>query len=129
MTDGQHSFMRRSIYHVFYAALDEYAPQLIGLCKKKKTGLVGENREQLLLAYQQQDKNDVYATRTAALAGLPIYLKEDSSDIFKTCKDEMEFYEGAVALVADVDEEEVPAGVPFSPLHRNSWAGTNFLQC
>ncbi|MEQ2192569.1 hypothetical protein XENOCAPTIV_013789 [Xenoophorus captivus] len=29
--------------------------------------------------------------------------------------DEVEFYEGAVALVADVDEEEVPAGVPFSP--------------
>ncbi|MED6270925.1 hypothetical protein CHARACLAT_015116, partial [Characodon lateralis] len=56
----------------------------------QKTGLVGEKMEQLLLAYQQQDKNDIYATRTAALAGLPIYLKEDSSDIFKTCKDEME---------------------------------------
>lgn len=25
------------------------------------------------------------------------------------------FYEGAVALAADVDEDEVPAGVPFSP--------------
>lgn len=27
----------------------------------------------------------------------------------------MESYEDAVALVADVDEEEDPAGVPFSP--------------
>ncbi|KAL6476697.1 hypothetical protein MHYP_G00151960 [Metynnis hypsauchen] len=99
--------------HVFYAALDEYAGQLIGLYKKKKT--VGEKMNQLLLAYEKQDKNDIHARRTAALAGLPIYLKEDSSGIFKTCKNEMEFYEGAVALVADVDEEEVPAGVPFSP--------------
>jgi len=32
-----------------------------------------------------------------------------------TFQEEMEFYEGAVALVADVDEEDVPAGVPFSP--------------
>ncbi|MED6283784.1 hypothetical protein CHARACLAT_012481 [Characodon lateralis] len=110
-----HRITNQHLPHVFYAALDEYAPQLIGLYQKKKTGLVGEKMEQLLLAYQQQDKNDIYATRTAALAGLPIYLKEDSSDIFKTCKDEMEFYEGAVVLVADVDEEEVPAGVPFSP--------------
>ncbi|XP_039465009.1 uncharacterized protein LOC120438642 [Oreochromis aureus] len=89
--------------------------QLIGLYKKRKTGRVGERMEQLLLAYGKQDKNDIYATRTAALAGLPMYLKEDSSEIFKTCKDEIEFYEATIALVADVDEEEVPGGVPFSP--------------
>lgn len=28
---------------------------------------------------------------------------------------EIEFYEATIALVADVDEEEVPGGVPFSP--------------
>ncbi|KAL3979204.1 Nance-Horan syndrome protein [Sarotherodon galilaeus] len=89
--------------------------QLIELYKKRKTGRVGERMEQLLLAYGKQDKNDIYATRTAAVAGLPMYLKEDSSEIFKTCKDEIEFYEATIALVADVDEEEVPGGVPFSP--------------
>lgn len=30
-------------------------------------------------------------------------------------QDEIEFYEATIALVADVDEEEVPGGVPFSP--------------
>lgn len=46
---------------------------------------------------------------------VPMYLKEDSSEIFKTCKDEIEFYEATIALVADVDEEEVPGGILFSP--------------
>nr|XP_054604177.1 uncharacterized protein LOC129165310 [Nothobranchius furzeri] len=110
-----HRITNLHLPHLFYAALDEYAPRLIGLYKKKKTGRVGENMDQLLLEYEQQDKNDICTTRTAALAGLPIYLKEDSSGIFKTCKDEMEFHEAALALVADVGEEDVPAGVPFSP--------------
>jgi len=38
---------------VFYAALDEYAPQLIGLFQKKQTGRVGEKMDQLMLAYEK----------------------------------------------------------------------------
>lgn len=34
----------------------------------------------------QQDKNNISAARTAALAGLPLYLKEDPLDVFKICK-------------------------------------------
>nr|XP_024660496.1 uncharacterized protein LOC106676012 [Maylandia zebra] len=109
-----HRITNQNLPHVFYAALDDYAPQLIGLYKKRKTGRVGERMEQLLLAYGKQDKNDIYATRTAVLASLPMYLKEDPSEIFKTCKEENEFYEATIALV-HVDEEEVPGGVPFSP--------------
>lgn len=33
-----------------------------------------------------QDKNDISATRTAALIGLPLYLKEDPSNVIRTCK-------------------------------------------
>lgn len=36
--------------------------------------------------FLKQDKNDITAARTAALAGLPLYLKEDSSEVFKTYK-------------------------------------------
>ncbi|MED6252465.1 hypothetical protein ATANTOWER_012097 [Ataeniobius toweri] len=46
------------------------------------------------LFYETQDKHNIHATRTAALAGLPIYRKKDSSDMSKTCmtfQDEMEF--------------------------------------
>uniref|UniRef100_A0AAV2LJH1 Uncharacterized protein n=1 Tax=Knipowitschia caucasica TaxID=637954 RepID=A0AAV2LJH1_KNICA len=66
--------------------------------------------EQLLTVYEQQEKNDINVIRTVALSGLMIYLK-DSSDLFRICKDEMDFQEGTVALVAMAD---VPGGVPFS---------------
>ncbi|CAB1439398.1 unnamed protein product [Pleuronectes platessa] len=70
--------------------------------------------EDVIIAYNDQDKNNIPTARTTALAGLPLYLKEDSSEVFKTCKDELE---ATVALVAVVDEAEVPAGVPFETHH------------
>lgn len=33
-----------------------------------------------------QDKSNIIAVRTAVLAGLVLHLKEDSSEVFKTCK-------------------------------------------
>ncbi|KAL7852255.1 hypothetical protein SRHO_G00180400 [Serrasalmus rhombeus] len=67
---------------------------------------------------EAQDKNDISAARVAALAGLPLYLKEDSSAVFKNCKEEEfeEFHKGPVALVAVVDEDNVPSVIPFQPL-------------
>lgn len=54
---------------MFYAALDDYAPQLIGLYKKRKTGRVGERMEQLLLAYGKQVfKNTNYYSACLAVA-------------------------------------------------------------
>ncbi|CAL9691164.1 unnamed protein product [Knipowitschia caucasica] len=67
--------------------------------------------EHLLTVYEQE-KNDINVIRTVALSGLIIHLKEDSSDLFRICKDEMDFQEGTVALVAMADD--VPGGVPFS---------------
>ncbi|KAA8595365.1 hypothetical protein FQN60_012500 [Etheostoma spectabile] len=77
------------------------------------------NAERLILPYRPEtDKSNITAARTAALAGLPLYSKEDSSEVFKTCKDELEAtQDGAAVLGAVVDEEEVPAGVPFETHH------------
>lgn len=36
--------------------------------------------------FVQQDKNNICAALTAALAGLPHYLKEDSSEVLRTRK-------------------------------------------
>lgn len=101
---------------IFYASLDKYAPQLLQLYKKRKTGTFGQKMEAIMMAFEeqvifyfyfmhyiieceqwtltslayavfvQQDKNDICAAQTAALAGLPHYLKEDSSEVFRTCK-------------------------------------------
>ncbi|KAL0962623.1 hypothetical protein UPYG_G00342920 [Umbra pygmaea] len=113
-----HRINNQNLRDSFFAALDKYTPQLLKLYRKRKTGSFGKKMEEVLMAYEEQDKNDITAARTAALAGLPLYLKEDSSEVFKTCKDELEaIQDGAVALVAVVNEEEVPAGVPFETHH------------
>ncbi|CAL9690574.1 unnamed protein product [Knipowitschia caucasica] len=68
--------------HLFYGSLDKYAPKLIELYKKKRSGPWGEKMEQLLTVYEQE-KNDINVIRTVALSGLIIHLKEDSSNLFR----------------------------------------------
>ncbi|KAK0141201.1 Sterile alpha motif domain-containing protein 3 [Merluccius polli] len=111
-----HRITNQNLPFSFYTALDKYTPQLLKLYRKRKTGSFGEKMDEVLMAYEEQEKN--ITTGIAALAGLPLYLKEDSTEIFKTCKDELEAtQEAAVALVAVVNEDEVPAGVPFETHH------------
>ncbi|XP_049914827.1 uncharacterized protein LOC126399085 [Epinephelus moara] len=114
-----HRVASQNLQYSFFAALDRHTPQLLKLYKQRRTGAFGEKMKDLLIAYEEQDKNDITAARTAALAGLPLYLKEDSSEIFKSCKEEESeaFQEGAVALVAMVDEEDTVSGIPFQPRH------------
>uniref|UniRef100_A0A3P8TPC2 Sterile alpha motif domain-containing protein 3-like n=1 Tax=Amphiprion percula TaxID=161767 RepID=A0A3P8TPC2_AMPPE len=83
----------QNLPYSFFAAIDKCTPQLLKLYKKRRTGNFGEKMEQLLM-----DKSNITAARIAALAGLPLYLKEDFSESFKTCK-------------------EVPAGIPFETHH------------
>ncbi|KAF7648551.1 hypothetical protein LDENG_00155130 [Lucifuga dentata] len=96
----------------------QHTPQLLKLYKKRKTGRFIDKMAEVLMAYEEQDKNDISAARITALAGLPLYLKEDSSGVFRICEDESEgFHEGAVALVAVVNEDDVPGGIPFETHH------------
>ncbi|XP_056266429.1 uncharacterized protein LOC130190815 isoform X2 [Pseudoliparis swirei] len=74
-----HRIINQSLQYSFFAALDKNTAKLLKLYKERKTGAFGEKMADLLMAYEEQDKNDISATRTAALAGLPLYLKEDSS--------------------------------------------------
>ncbi|CAL8292887.1 unnamed protein product [Arctogadus glacialis] len=113
-----HRITNQNLPYSFFSELDKYTSQLLKLYKKKTTGRFGEKLQQVVTAYEEQDKNNITAARTAALAGLPLYLKEDSSDIFKTCTDESEVsQEEAVALVAVVAEDEGLTGVPFDMQH------------
>ncbi|KAJ8341951.1 hypothetical protein SKAU_G00342420 [Synaphobranchus kaupii] len=71
---------------------------------------------------EAQEMDNISAARTAALAGLPLYLREDSSEVFRICKeDELEiFHGGTVALVSVVDEDEderLAAGVTVRLLY------------
>ncbi|KAI3373747.1 hypothetical protein L3Q82_022343, partial [Scortum barcoo] len=63
-----HRITNQNLPFPFFAALDKYTPQLLKLYKKRKTGHFGEKMEEVLMAYEEQDKNDITAARTAALA-------------------------------------------------------------
>ena len=84
---------------------DRYTPHLLKLYKQKQPGTIRQvrimnelfNNTVLYIVAEphkacfpcpktQQDEKDVQATRKAVLFGLALYLKEDASDIFKSCK-------------------------------------------
>ncbi|KAJ8349284.1 hypothetical protein SKAU_G00244140 [Synaphobranchus kaupii] len=71
----------------------------------------------ILNDYEEKDKNDICTVRTAVLAGLPVYFKEDASEVFRTSKEEEldQALEGAVSITA-VIREDGTSGVPFNPL-------------
>lgn len=39
---------------IFYASLDKYAPQLLQLYKKRKTGTFGQKMEAIMMAFEEQ---------------------------------------------------------------------------
>ncbi|XP_029941029.1 DNL-type zinc finger protein-like [Salarias fasciatus] len=80
-----HRITNQKLPSSLFAELDECTHHLLKLYKKK-TGHFFEKMKELLRAYEGQDKDNVCAARMTVLAGLPLYLKEDSSDVFKTCK-------------------------------------------
>ncbi|XP_056279430.1 uncharacterized protein LOC130199729 isoform X1 [Pseudoliparis swirei] len=76
-----HRITNQSLQYSFFAALDKNTTQLLKLYKERKTGAFGEKMADLLMAYEEQDKNDISATRTAALAGLPLPKRRLISDL------------------------------------------------
>ncbi|KAL2078046.1 hypothetical protein ACEWY4_025731 [Coilia grayii] len=112
-----HRITNQNLPFSFFASLDRYTPHLLNLYKQKQSGTFGQKMVGLLSDYSKQDKNNVQAARTAVLFGLALYLKEDTSEVFRSCK-EADFdkhQKGAVVLLA-VTEENASA-VPFSPQH------------
>ncbi|CAL9694944.1 unnamed protein product [Knipowitschia caucasica] len=105
-----HLITNKNLQFTFFAALDECATKLLSLYRQRRSGPFGEKLSSLLLDYSEQDKNDVQKTRTAVLFGLPLYLKEDPSQIFRTCKEEEldGSKDGTVALVAVTGDAATP---------------------
>uniref|UniRef100_A0A8C6UNX2 Sterile alpha motif domain containing 3 n=1 Tax=Neogobius melanostomus TaxID=47308 RepID=A0A8C6UNX2_9GOBI len=94
----------QNLSHGFYSALDEKAPKLLELYKKKKSGVIAEKLKQVLLAYEKQ----VGCSRIT-MAGVGNV--RPGGQIWPS---KMTFEEGTVALISLTDEEDVPGGVPFT---------------
>uniref|UniRef100_A0A9J7XJP3 Uncharacterized protein n=1 Tax=Cyprinus carpio carpio TaxID=630221 RepID=A0A9J7XJP3_CYPCA len=70
----------------FRASIHQHTPQLLKLYRARK-GAFGTEMEDLLNKLDQQTTNIVTHRKQTVLEGLPIFLREDSSALFKTCLD------------------------------------------
>lgn len=104
----------------FYAVLDQHTAGLVALYRQKaaRTGKISEALRDILKVYDLQEVRDVNMKRTVALRALPVYLREDDPQFFKTLNveesDEPGISDTPVALVTAVTDDTADA-VHFSP--------------
>uniref|UniRef100_A0A3B1K613 Sterile alpha motif domain-containing protein 3-like n=1 Tax=Astyanax mexicanus TaxID=7994 RepID=A0A3B1K613_ASTMX len=87
-----HRITNVNLRNQFYSELDRCTPRLIALLRQKAlhTGKMALALRKLLETYDRQEENDVNTRRTLFLRALPIYLREDASEFFKTYNHEEE---------------------------------------
>uniref|UniRef100_A0A3B4GB81 Uncharacterized protein n=1 Tax=Pundamilia nyererei TaxID=303518 RepID=A0A3B4GB81_9CICH len=80
-----HRITNLTLKNHFYAVLDQHAPRLQSLFRKKaaRTGKVSDVLSQLFRTYDLQVV-DIHARRAVVLHALPAYLHEDTSTFIKT---------------------------------------------
>lgn len=100
--------------------LDQHTAGLVALYRQKaaRTGKISEALRDILKVYDLQEVRDVNMKRTVALRALPVYLREDDPQFFKTLNveesDEPGISDTPVALVTAVTDDTADA-VHFSP--------------
>ncbi|KAL2101223.1 hypothetical protein ACEWY4_002984 [Coilia grayii] len=68
----------------FFSSLDEYAPKIIKLYRSR-SGAFGEDLKSLLDKLDQKTTNVVLHRKTTALQGLPVFMRENTNSLFKSC--------------------------------------------
>ncbi|XP_034446842.1 uncharacterized protein LOC117764862 [Hippoglossus hippoglossus] len=106
----------------FYCELDRHTPKLVALYREKatKTGKTAEALRDILRVYDCQEQVDVDMKRILTLRALPVYLREDGSQFFKTfCReDEPDISDTPVALLTLVTED-ASAAVHFNAVNTS----------
>ncbi|KAF6728176.1 hypothetical protein FQA47_003307, partial [Oryzias melastigma] len=113
-----HRINNVNLRNQFYKELDRHTPKLMTLFREKstKTGRIAEELPRLIKIYDLQDQRDVNLRRALVLLALPVYLREDASNFFKTCTspDDPDLSDTAVALLSVVLGDTPDAAV-FHP--------------
>ncbi|KAK0151130.1 hypothetical protein N1851_007703 [Merluccius polli] len=81
-----HRVTSKDLLGTFNAFLDKFGPGLLKIYRSKK-GAFGQEMEDLLDQLDDQTSDIVSHRKTAALRGLPIYLREDATTFFLKCLD------------------------------------------
>ncbi|XP_047205248.1 uncharacterized protein LOC124857815 isoform X2 [Girardinichthys multiradiatus] len=81
-----HRITNLNLKNHFFAVLDQHAPWLQSLFRKKaaRTGKVSDVLSQLFRTYDLQEQVNIHVRRAVVLHGLPSYLHEDTSTFIKT---------------------------------------------
>ncbi|KAL0985093.1 hypothetical protein UPYG_G00152820 [Umbra pygmaea] len=112
----------QSLKQTFYAALDLHTPRLLTLFREKegKSATHGGKFSSILRVYNEQGEKNLQVARAAVLAGLPLLLREDTSEVFKVCKVEELSNTGVLEGVSILSvvghcSDMVSGGVPIRP--------------
>ncbi|XP_041960991.1 uncharacterized protein LOC121719429 isoform X2 [Alosa sapidissima] len=112
----------QNLPNTFYSELDRHLPRLMTLFRQKasKTGKTADVLTEILKIHDEQEIHDIFTKRTTALRALPVYLREDVSDFFRTCTDESDEPEldgiavGLLTVISDHDAVQSP--VHYQPV-------------
>ncbi|KAE8278161.1 hypothetical protein D5F01_LYC23749 [Larimichthys crocea] len=119
-----HRITNVNLRNQFYCELDQYTPKLAALYRQKssRTGKGAEALREMLRIYDLEiticnitEEHDINMRRTLALRALPVYLREDDTEFFKTCngEDEVEITDTQLALLSVVPDSI--GSISFSP--------------
>ncbi|CAM4662333.1 unnamed protein product [Leuciscus chuanchicus] len=110
----------QNLHNTFYSELDRHLPRLMTLFRQKagRTGKKSDALTEILKIHDAQEFHDIHTKRVTVLHALPVYLREDVSEFFKTCidtSDEPELLDVSVALLTVVKDNDT-SPVHFQPV-------------
>ncbi|XP_048861283.1 uncharacterized protein LOC125730418 [Brienomyrus brachyistius] len=110
----------QNLPNTFYSELDRHLPRLMTLFRQKasRTGKTSDALTEILKIHDEQEVHDIHTKRVTVLHALPVYLREDVSEFFKTCtdtSDEPDLLDVSVALLTVVKDNDT-GPVHFQPV-------------
>lgn len=74
----------KNLPNAFYAELDKITPRLLAIFRQKasKTGKTADCLAEIFQAHDAQVQHDAVTRRTTVLHALPVYLREESAEIY-----------------------------------------------
>ncbi|XP_036951739.1 uncharacterized protein LOC119018304 [Acanthopagrus latus] len=113
-----HRINNVNLRNQFYKELDRHTPKLITLFREKaiRTGKIAEELGKLMRIYDLEEQRDVNMRPALVLRALPVYLREDASQFFRTCNsaDGPDLTDTPVALLTVAFHDTTDAAL-FSP--------------
>ncbi|MGH0119226.1 UNVERIFIED_CONTAM: hypothetical protein FKN15_029595 [Acipenser sinensis] len=110
----------QNLLNIFYEERESHTLHLMTLYRQRasKTGKTSDALADILRIHDLQNQHDVHTRRTTLLHALPVLLRKDISEFFKTCRvedsDEPDVGDAPVAILSVVsDDTEKP--IHFNP--------------